>query len=64
MVYWLRWKLWEIASHIAFLMCPDKNALNLVMRLGLDKVKDIKEGQEIDDFECADDQETRVGDAA
>lgn len=64
MILELRWKLWGIASYISFLLCPDKNALNLVMRLGLDKVKAIKEGQEIDDSECADDQETRAGDAA
>lgn len=39
MILELRWKLWEIASHIAFVLCPDKKALNLVMRLGLERVK-------------------------
>lgn len=30
----MRWKLWEVASWIAYWLCPDKKALDLVARVG------------------------------
>lgn len=30
----LRWKLWEWASWLAWWLCPDKNALALIMKHG------------------------------
>ena len=46
----LRWKLFEVAAWVAFLLCPDKHALGLVMKHGtiisrasLDEVKRQRE---------------------
>lgn len=30
----IRWKLWEWASWLAYLLCPDKKALTLIQRYG------------------------------
>lgn len=30
----IRWKLWELASWMAYWLCPDKKALALIMQNG------------------------------